>query len=149
MLEEYEINDDTLALIFKSNKISEILESDDTLYIKQNINKIIDESCKYFGSSYIGRIEGTKKITGICSKFPIIIEESSEIIFFPTHSPRNEKCIWINFKQLKKIEKIENNTKIIFNNNRFINLETSYHSIKNQYLRASLLQSLLHQRKKY
>lgn len=147
MKEEYEINDETLAIISSGYKLSKILESDNTYFISQNVQKIIDESCKYFGSSYIGRLEGTKKITGICSKSPIIIEESMELIFFPTHSPRNEKCSWINFNQLKKIENDAGKTKLIFNNNRIMNLDVSYYSLKNQYLRASLLQSLLHKRK--
>lgn len=149
MLDEYEINEKTLAIISKNDAFSEVIETKNTYIIKQNHIKIIDDSCKYFGSSYLGRIEGTKKMMGITSKFPIIIEESNEIIFFPTHSPKNSKCIWLNFNQLKKINKNEKYTTIIFNNNSSIHIEISYYSLTNQYLRASLLQSLIRKRKKY
>ena len=36
----------------------------------------MDDSCKYFGSSYQGRYEGTKNLIGMNYKLPIIIEES-------------------------------------------------------------------------
>lgn len=42
---------------------------------------IIDQSCRSFGSSYLGRHEGTKHLTGINYKAPIIIEETQSMIF--------------------------------------------------------------------
>lgn len=147
MLNEYEINSATLALIHKGDNCSKIIEENVIYYISKNINDIIDESCKYFGSSYIGRIEGTKKLLGISSKLPIIIEESREIIFFPTHSPRNKKCIWLNLNQLKHIVQKGKNAQIVFNNNKTINTDISYYSLENQYLRANLLKSVLQKRK--
>ena len=58
---------------------------------------IIENSCEYFGSSYLGRHEGTKKLIGITHKAPIIIEESKNLIYFPTTSPRLTDCVWIKY----------------------------------------------------
>lgn len=58
----YEINSETLAIISLDNGTSKIIEKDYTVEISCNHLKIIDNSCKYFGSSYTGRFEGTKKI---------------------------------------------------------------------------------------
>ena len=84
MLEEYEINASTLAIIPIDDKTSRVYEEEGEYIINKNSNKLIDYNCKFYGSSYRGRCEGTKYLTGIKSKFPIIIEESRNIIFFPT-----------------------------------------------------------------
>ena len=65
---------------------------------------IIKRSCEYFGSSYNGRHEGTKKLIGISHKAPIIIEESKNLIYFPTSSPRLLDCVWIGLNNIKDYE---------------------------------------------
>jgi phytoene dehydrogenase-like protein len=62
----------------------------------------MEESCEFFGSSLIGRQKGTTKLIGITHKAPIIIEETREIIFFPTTSPRLSCCSWISLKNIEK-----------------------------------------------
>ena len=54
-MNNYEINNRTLAIIPIKNKISKIIEIDGEFYVNENPIKIIDNSCKYFGSSYEGR----------------------------------------------------------------------------------------------
>ena len=83
-MENYEINRNTLAILSCGKEKSKIIEDDKEFYVNLSPLKIIDNSCKYFGSSYDGRFNGTKSILGISHKSPIIIEESSRIIFFPT-----------------------------------------------------------------
>ena len=109
--------------------------------------KIIENSCAYFGSSYQGRFLGTKNLIGISHKAPIIIEESREIIFFPTNSPRIYECAWISLKNLQNYKKGKDNTTIIFNNGHLLNLDISYGSLDNQVLRAARLESVLRLRK--
>jgi len=147
MLDIYEINESTLAIIPITKKTSRIIEENNIYLINQNTTDIIDHSCKYFGSSYEGRHEGTKSLTGLYYKTPILIEETREIIFFPTNSPRLDNCYWISFKKIKD-SKIDNNlTKIIFENNLEISIDISYQSLQNQILRSSLLESIIRRRK--
>ena len=149
MINEYEINSETLALFSIENKLSKVIEKDSEILVKKNPIEIIDDSCKYFGSSYNGRFEGTKKMIGKNYKAPIIIEESNEVIFFPTHSPRNNECIWINLNEIKKIEKLSNNSKILFKNGKEINLLISFGILENQILRANLLKTTINSRKPF
>ena len=101
----YEINYDTQIIIPIGRKSSKIIESEDEYFIKNDTMSILEHSCEYFGSSFEGRKEGTKKLLGITHKSPIIIEESRKIIFFPTSSPDNDNCIWINLEKIDKYYK--------------------------------------------
>jgi competence protein ComK len=85
---EYEINESTQLIKPINNNKSIICEENTEDEINNSSNKIIKYNCSFYGSSYIGRCEGTKALTGIKTKFPIIIEESRNIIFFPNSSVR-------------------------------------------------------------
>lgn len=142
----YEINRNTLAIIPINDDQTKIIEKEDIFIINNNSMDIIKNSCEYFGSSYDGRREGTKKLTGITHKCPIIIEESNNLIYFPTESPRLNSCSWIGFNNIKKYIKNNDKTTIIFDNNKVIDLDISYGVIDNQYLRSSKLDSILRKR---
>ncbi len=99
----YEINKNTLAIIPIENKKSKVIEKSNEYIISKNSFQVVEHSCKYFGSSYAGRHKGTKELTGITHKSPIIIEESSKLIFFPTTSPLRDDCIWVSLNNIKKL----------------------------------------------
>lgn len=146
-MNSYEINDDTLAIIPQGEYKSKIIEKERTFEVDIPPMKIIQDSCEYFGSSYEGRYLGTKKLIGITHKAPIIIEESKEIIFFPTSSPRLYECTWISLKNLTNYKRGVGNTIIAFNNGNMLNIDISYSSLDNQVLRAARLESVLRLRK--
>lgn len=146
-MNNYEINSSTLAIIPFNNNISKVIEENEIIEIKKDTTQIIDNSCRYFGSSYIGRFEGTKSLLGINYKSPILIEETREIIFFPTTSPRLNECHWISLKHVEKLIKKENQTTILFKNGLELDLNISYGSLENQLLRATRLQSIVRDRK--
>ena len=147
MKESYEINNSTLALIALDNK-TKVIEEEREFFIDKTPSNILEESCEYFGSSYLGRKIGTKNLIGITHKSPIIIEESREIIFFPTSSPRLNNCSWISLNNIKNFIKNNDKTKIIFDNQKEIIVDVSFGIMENQILRASLLESTLRKRKK-
>ncbi len=147
MLENYEINISTLAIIPVDQKISKVIEEENTYLVHKNTTQIIDSSCKYFGSSYNGRHEGTKNLIGVNYKSPIVIEETNEIIFFPTSSPRFKDCYWLSLKNIKNYQKTDNFSKIIFNNEEELEINISYASLKNQILRSTMLESVLRKHK--
>ena len=146
MKESYEINNSTLALIALDNK-TKVIEEEREFFIDKTPSNILEESCEYFGSSYLGRKIGTKNLIGITHKSPIIIEESREIIFFPTSSPRLNNCSWISLNNIKNFIKNNEKTKIIFDNQKEIIVDVSFGIMENQILRASL-ESTLRKRKK-
>lgn len=145
----YEINEGTLAVIPVESKKSKVLEDQGEYIIENTPYEILDYSCKYFGSSYEGRKEGTKSILNINYKVPIIVENSRNLIFFPTNSPSSEDCIWISLKNIKKIEEEDfNSTKIEFTSGLSIVVPISKRTIENQILRASRLDLIMRDRKK-
>ena len=144
----YEISRGTLAIV-PNNKDGSLVYEDDYRYlIKQTPFSIMEDSCKYFGSSYEGRKEGAKEILGAEYKVPIVIEDGENIIVFPTTSPYAPDCCWISLQRVKKIVRIDSNhTKIIFDNNKELIVECSYRSIENQISRASRLDLILRNHK--
>ena len=144
----YEISKGTLAIVPNDEETSLVYEDESRYIIKERPFKIMEESCKYFGSSYNGRKESAKSILGAEYKVPIIVEDSENIVLFPTTSPRSSDCSWISLRHINKIEKIDyNNTKIIFNSNESIIVPVSYRSIENQISRASRLELIMNHRK--
>ena len=146
-MDSYEINQLTLALIPISKNVSKVIEMDQVFTVNKSTTEIVDESCKYFGSSYQGRFEGTKKLIGVNYKSPIIIEESREIIFFPTSSPRFDNCSWISLNNIEEYKKDTLNPTIYFSNGETLSVDISYGSLENQVLRAIKLGSILRKRK--
>jgi len=147
-MSEYEINIDTQAVIPIGPEKSKVIEGNRIFIVNQPALKIIDKSCRFFGSSYQGRFLGTKNLIGISHKAPIIIEETREIIFFPTNSPRQDNCAWISLRHLENYKKHNNNRSVLkFSGGHLINLDISYGTLDNQVLRATRLESVLRFRK--
>lgn len=143
----YEITFDTQLLLPIDKNNTKIIETDNEYLINDSSLKVLEHSCEYFGSSYEGRKEGTKKLLGITHKSPIIVEESRKIIFFPTTSPEKEECIWINLEKISKYYKIDNKKSCIeFKNGDKIEFDISYGSLSNQIMRATRLKYILEER---
>ena len=144
----YEVNEETLAVIPIDNYKSKVIEKDSEFVVDQTPYEIIDNSCQYFGSSLVGRKMGTKKLIGVTHKSPIIVEESREMIFFPTTSPQVYECCWVSLNNINKYYKNIDKSVILFNTGYTLNLSISYGSLDNQVLRAARLESVLRKRKK-
>ena len=149
MLREYEINSNTLALLPIGKEATKVIEKQDSFLVNMTPSDIIDQSCRSFGSSYLGRHEGTKHLTGINYKAPIIIEETQSMIFFPTASPRFSKCAWIELNHVKNHIRFEEKSILYFQCGKNVELDISYGSLENQILRATKLESVLRKKKSY
>ena len=145
---KYEISKGTLAVVPNEKNSSLIYEDEERYIVNQTPFSIMEDSCKYFGSTYEGRKNGAKDILGVEYKVPIVVEDSSNLIIFPTTSPSADDCAWISLKHVSKILKIDsNNTKIVFNNGTEIIVNCSFRSIENQISRASRLDLILRNHK--
>ena len=135
----YEIDLSTVMLIGIDDFNTNIITLDDEFKLNLDSKKIIDNSCKFFGSTLNDRVSMTKRLINIKSKSPIIIEESRNIIFFPLKSIR-EKCnIWISFNNLEKYVKSGYKTLFIFKNKKEVLIDFSYYIIDNQVTRSLML----------
>ena len=146
-MKEYEINEETMAIIPINYYQTLVKEIDNEYIIDKKAYEIMEDSCEYYGSSYKGRLTAAKKILNSSYKIPIIIEESENIIFFPTKSSLLEDCCWINYNFIKKYDKNGKKVKVIFKNNEEIDIDMSKLSLENQISRSSMLELVSRKRK--
>ena len=145
-MKNYEINEKTLAVLpFGKNKTI-IYEDRDCFILEEKVNKVMDQSCRHYGSTIEGRQKGTTSLTGINYKAPIIISEENNIIFFPTSSPRLKECSWVSLNNINKYFNKEDSIIIEFINKETLELPISFNILNNQVLRASRLESSIRKR---
>jgi competence protein ComK len=150
MIDEYEINPFTMMITpvaYGSKTYSRILELGGEFLSPFRPIEIIKKSCDYFGCSYEGRIDGTKRLIGITHKVPITIDPTNSIYFFPTISPLNSKCIWISHEHVLSHKRYkQNSTLVTFRNRESYAIPISCTSFENQLMRTALLRTKLMQR---
>lgn len=135
-------------LIGLDDNNTKVITSEDEAIINKSSKQIIDESCKFFGSSLLECIKMTSRLIRINAKSPIIIEESRNIIFFPLKSTRDKKNIWISFNNLDRYEKNDKKTELYFKCGKMISLQFSYYIIDNQVTRSLMLDYEVNKRRK-
>ncbi|SLK42626.1 Genetic competence transcription factor [Mycobacteroides abscessus subsp. abscessus] len=124
---------------------SKIYEDRNVFLCKLSPLMIVKNTCSYLGSSYEGRREGTRRLMTYYHKLPIVIDEFNSVYFFPTHSPRNNKCAWISLHHILDIKKIEaSKVRITFQNEQKIEIGISIYTLKNQIMRTKSLKTLQH-----
>ncbi len=144
-----EISPSTLAVIGEREEgdyLTKVMEYDeeDDYETTHSAQKVMDITCREFGISLRGLIEGSRMLTGITHKPPIAIDRMSGMYFFPVESPLRKSCSWIAHSHVQQAEKLERNrSKIIFKNNRTITLDISYATIINQIYRTAQYRYLL------
>ena len=145
-MKKYEINNKTMALYAMSEK-TRVYEEERSFVVDQQANEIMEESCAYFGSSLSGRRKGTEKLIGASYKAPVIVEETKNIIFFPTSSHKSNSCSWLRSSKVERY--FYKNGKLIveFVNGDKLALNVSYGVIDNQIMRSIRLESVLRNRK--
>lgn len=147
-MDSYEINKNTCAIVTINDSVTKIVEDKDDYYVNKSSFEVMEDSCNYYGSSCEGRIKGTKNILGSVYKVPIIVEETNDLVFFPTDSLKSKNCIWISLNQIRNYEKADGYTKVYFKNGKSIILKMSINSFELQVLRANRLSAVINQRKK-
>ena len=144
----YEIDLSTLILIGLDEVTTRVITTDRDFIVNESSKKIIDNSCRFFGSSLKDRLNTTKRLLNIASKSPIVVEDTRNLIFFPLKSTREKNNIWISFNNVQTYTKDEKSTIIIFKNGKRISLNFSYYVIDNQITRSLMLDYELNVRRK-
>ena len=141
-MDKYIKNENTLALLTIDNKVK-IVEKYIDFYIEGSLNNIINDSCIYYGSTFLGRMHSAKSLLGISTKLPIIISEKKELIFFPTNSYKNTNCVWINYIEVDKYYSINSKELIItFLNKKKLVIPVSNNIFTKQLFKASRLDTI-------
>ncbi|ENH95646.1 competence transcription factor [Gracilibacillus halophilus YIM-C55.5] len=150
----FELSPSTLAVIGLPNEtrkgyFTRVLDYDETFDYETaySTQRVMDYTCREFGISLRGLIEGARKLSGITHKPPIAIDRISGMYFFPVESPMKKSCTWIAHSHVSKVEKQDPyNCTIIFKNGRNITLDISYASMINQLYRTAQYRYLLSNR---
>lgn len=90
--------------------------------------RFIKELCYSRLVSYEGMVFATKKKLNIKTNVPIYL--SSDLVLFPTKSPRLKETIWVNYRKILKFKKLAHLTIITFNTGDEITLDCSFEFVK-------------------
>lgn len=142
----YEITNKTCALIAINEKETEVIELNKKFIIQSKITNILKKSCEFYGCTLDGRRKGSQAQLGMKYKLPIIIENTKELIFFPTSSPRLQDCSWISLKNIKDYKETNFGSLIEFIDDNQINIPISLESLENQIFRATKLMLITRKR---
>ncbi|MDQ0198128.1 competence protein ComK [Neobacillus ginsengisoli] len=149
-IEEYEVNSCTMFLEpveYGSKIYTRIIEVEDEFLAPFKPLDIIKNSCNYFGCDYESRKRGTKLLTGIKRKIPIVIEPTNSLFFFPTTSPNRQECIWIAHDYVENYRRSDRHQTLIkFQNNKSYYFPVSYCTIDGQMGKTSSFKTKLMQR---
>lgn len=145
----YVINRKTLAVTALNEKQSLVYEVNRQIVIERSPLQIVRKSCHVFGSSFEGRIEGTRHLTGYRYKMPIVIQEYDELVMFPTKSPSLASNEWVCLNHIENFypNYKNKNTIVKFDDGLVMEFGVSYPSFKNQYMKASYLAAIIKQNK--
>ncbi len=148
-MKDYEISKETLAILPVGENKSKVIEKDCSFIINNTPKHIMDDSCRYYGSSIEGRQKGTNKLTGISYKAPIVIQEENALIFFPTSSPRLKKCSWLSLNNIDRYyyDYDRKTSVVVFENGVKVDLDTSFCILNNQILKSHRLESVFQKRR--
>ncbi|MDQ0214780.1 competence protein ComK [Oikeobacillus pervagus] len=143
IVEEYEINPYTMIIMpfqYGSRVYSKIYELHDEYISPFKPLELVKKSCEYFGSSYQGRRDGTKRLIGVTHKAPIIIDPHTSIYLFPTLSPTKIDCMWISHEHIVAHTCINSyDTEVLFHNNQTVTIPISSSSFESQLGRTARL----------
>ena len=142
-----EINTKTCFLKGIDNSTCKIVNGIEEKTVKMSLKKFLNYNCEYYGSSFEGRKQSSKRLLGMKYKLPIVIEESREMVFFPTTSSESNNCIWISLNNISSYEEKDFSTVVTFNTGQIEKFDISMESFENQVLRASKLLLILKNRK--
>ncbi|WP_108670116.1 competence protein ComK [Peribacillus acanthi] len=149
-IEEYEVTPYTLLIKpvqYGKKTYSQIFEWEGEYICPHKPMDIIKRSCEYYGSSYEGRKEGTRHLTGITHKSPIAVDPVCSILFFPTTSPVRSECMWVAYDHIMSRTKNHyGDTDVVFRNGWKTSLPLSSSSLDNQLYRTALLKNRYVQR---
>ena len=145
----YEINASTLCIVPIDKNRSFVYEFEDCFEVNMSSSDIIKRSCLFFGSTFDGRKKFSVDLLNANYKLPIIIEEITQLIFFPTTSNICNNCIWISYNNYEYHEKNDSRTSTIkFKNGSIVSVDVSIFVLSNQIIRCNRLKLEFNKRKK-
>ena len=133
----YIINNNTVYLKVKNEDVY-VKEINNEITLRENILKLLNNSCIYYGSSLKGRILGAKSLIKSKYKLPLIISEKNNL-YFINIKDKNGYEYWLNFQYIKDYIYVDNLLKIFFVSDNSLFINCSWTIFNNQMLKCSRL----------
>lgn len=126
-----------MNIIYYENKLIKIVDDTKITSLNGNLQEYLNTLCLKNGSSLKGRIDSFNYITKSKQKTPIVISFNNGEILMPLLSIYSNYCILLNYCQIKKITKIDDNkTLVIFINDDKIEFDINFRIINKQIKRV-------------
>ncbi len=138
----YIIHEDTLAIVGCGKK-TKVIEKNQELVFDCPWRDILNDSCLYYGSSFQGRIEGSKFWLEKGYKVPITICDGKSLLFFPLSQIQEGDCTWISFSNVLKYTGNKYQTKVFFSKENGVSFPISNYVFESQFLKAYRLERIL------
>lgn len=145
-MEKYLVNNKTIALV-KINKKTLIIDVNKVEVLNKSINKIINDSCNYYGSSLKGRKISAQNILNLKYKVPIVIDDKNNIIIIQLNSPRNRVSLYLVTNKVINYEFNQNKLKILCSHNIIFNVKISKNTFEKLLINSLQLNNVLNWRK--
>lgn len=126
------LDHDTLAIValFRDGYRSRIITRHGPIDSRLAPLQLINRACIRHASTYEGRVTAIRHSLDLHKKTPVLISPD-DLGAFPTMSPKHPECAWI-FNHDFHIEAAGSKTRITFEQEISIELNTSVHTIKKQ-----------------
>lgn len=110
---------------------------------KKSVSKlpttILEELCLKNGSSFNGREESFRYLTGAKQKPGVLISERTQDLYFPTTSKDNPQCVWILYNRIFRVNRYQEiKTKVLFTDGTSTILPLDIRVVLNQIKRREL-----------
>ncbi|KIQ93563.1 Genetic competence transcription factor [Anoxybacillus thermarum] len=150
-MEEYIIMEETAALVPQYDEYGRlgtiVYELYDTYKVDQSPKQIMQQSCRYYGSTYEGKVQAAKHILGIRQMAPVSVCEALRLYFFPTCSPDSDRCVWIAQSHIKTIQPHgKKKTKVVLKNNKQLIVDIQKGTMEGKMYKTAMLIFILQQR---
>lgn len=97
----------------------------------------LDQMCIAHGSTYQGRIDAFRTLTGTVQKPAVMISEMTHQMFFPTVSSKSSDCIWLCAERIFSIRtKDDQHSLVLFMDGNTIELAVSKRTLNKQLSRC-------------
>ena len=104
-----------------------------------SIRQMLQLLCISYGRHLEGSLKAFSEITHSHQKLAVLVHPEHKEIYFPTHSPKNIHCIWINYGLIYKVTSDENKAMIQFQDGTLLKTDVSVRCIRKQMERCRLM----------
>ena len=135
------LNNKDILYLKQGNRETIIYTIKEKIVIRDPIEKVINKWCLDSLTTYQGRLDAIKQKYRLKKLVPIYIDK--ELMLFPIDNKQKLDNVYINSLNILEIDKLANQTKIVFKNKEYLIIDKKYQLINNYYQRCLKIYNLI------